>query len=96
MWGIIIFTVVFIGTMYLLWAVISGREYCGEDFNSLKLFTNLDDAQKYNQELNDQMDSECYTIIDRVFVDHGVEPEDNMLGLPEDWDPGKNQIIITP
>ncbi len=79
--------------MYSLWAVISGREYCGEDFNSLKLFTNIEDAQKYSQELNEQMDSECYTILDRVFVDYGVE-NNAMLGLPEDWDPSQNQIQI--
>ena len=58
--------------MYSLWAVISGREYCGEDFHSLKLFTNHKDAEEYMHELNEQMDSECYTIFDRVWVDHGV------------------------
>jgi len=73
--------------MYSLWAVISGREYCGEDFHSLKLFSNFDDAVKYSENLNEQMDNECYTIIDRVFVDHGVEPSDAMLGIPDDYEP---------
>ena len=73
--------------MYSVWAVISGREYCGEDFYSLKLFTNFDDAVKYSNDLNEQMDSECYTIIDSVYVDYGVNPEGDMLGLPNDYEP---------
>ena len=32
---------------YPLWAVIIGREYYGEDFSTLKLFTNAEDAESY-------------------------------------------------
>lgn len=57
---------------YPLWAVIAGREYCGEDFHSLKLFTNGEDAEAYVEEINDRNEPDVYVILDRVFVDHGV------------------------
>jgi len=58
--------------MYPLYAVIMGREYSGEDFNSLRLFTNAEDAEEHVRELEKSSEPDTYIRLDRVYVDYGV------------------------
>ena len=68
-----------------VYAVIAGREYQGEIFDTLRIFLLQSDAENYASELQSQGGSEVYTRINYMIVDTG--PADDMLNIPSDWDP---------